>query len=51
MLLTKSLDLEEIEEDIGVERLDALETEAASRGQEQYGAQVVQGSVLPRYSM
>ncbi|KAG8902563.1 hypothetical protein FRC00_002447 [Tulasnella sp. 408] len=42
MLLTKSFDLEEIEEDIGAERLALLEAEAASRGQEQYGAQVIQ---------
>ncbi|KAG9047221.1 hypothetical protein FS837_002783 [Tulasnella sp. UAMH 9824] len=42
MLLTKSVDLEEIEEDIGAEKLAVLEAESASRGQEQYGAQVIQ---------
>lgn len=44
MLLAKSIDLEEIEEDIGPERLALLEAEAASRGREQYGAQVIQGT-------
>ncbi|KAG8925861.1 hypothetical protein FRC01_009600 [Tulasnella sp. 417] len=43
MFMTKSSELEEIEEDMGPETLEVLKAEAARRGQEQYGAQVVEG--------